>query len=36
MYTLENAQHLLRHKDGFIIVVVIFSEIHELVNISCE
>lgn len=34
MYTLENPEHLLRHKDGFIVVDVIFGEIHELVNIS--
>ena len=36
MYTLEGPEHLLKHKDGFIIVVVIFGEIHEQVNISCK
>lgn len=36
MYTLENPEHLLRHKDGFIIVAVIFGEIHEQVNITCK
>ena len=35
-HTSEDLEHLLRHKDGFIIVVVIFGEIHELVNISCQ
>lgn len=36
MCTLENPEHLLKNKDGFNIVVVIFGEIHELVNISCN
>ena len=36
MYTLEDLEHLLEHKDGFMIVVVIFGEIHEQVNISCK
>ena len=36
MYTSEHPEHLLKHKDGFIIVVLIFGEIHEQVNIPCK